>query len=440
MKNEHLKFHYVFMFSLLSLFSCENSLLSECAKLSEDHSSDLVSQGQEKAVAVLNQFRSEVNPETRSLPDINIKSIKSETYQIELPQQDVRAKSSISNSDTIDIYTIVFEKDGKTGFSILSPDERVGRMYAYTEDGSISDTISNKGLALHLNGIKEICEADLAIYYTNCVNSKITRAQGTMYPNFMYFEWAQTEPFNALCPKVCGSKPALAGRFTVAAAEIIMYYKKKYYDWFGEEGLSNSNSRITMNVQSNSDARSVDPNSYDYKLLKDYFRIINSSPEAVKNEAARLMYDIAVLLKSRWGCGVSYGDDTCADFADAEAVFGPFIGTYFKNTYPERYEILELFESNISKIDKQKMISHIALKNPIMVQGLYSYGPIRSVWLYTGVKFRGTTIDEFYINWGGGGSSNGWYAFNNNLGYVPYEVLFVNAVNPDATPGGGTIQ
>ena len=97
MKNEHLKFHYVFMFSLLSLFSCENSLLSECAKLSEDHSSDLVSQGQEKAVAVLNQFRSEVNPETRSLPDINIKSIKSETYQIELPQQDVRAKSSISN-------------------------------------------------------------------------------------------------------------------------------------------------------------------------------------------------------------------------------------------------------------------------------------------------------------------------------------------------------
>ena len=101
------------------------------------------------------------------------------------------------------------------------------------------------------------------MYYTHGGNSTITRAQGTMYPNFMNFEWAQTEPFNALCPKVCGSKPALAGRFTVAAAEIIMYYKKKYYDWFGEEGLSNSNSRITMNVQSNSDARSVDPNSYD---------------------------------------------------------------------------------------------------------------------------------------------------------------------------------
>lgn len=440
MKNERLKFHYVFMFSLLSLFSCENSLLNECAKVSEDQNSDLVCQGQERAIAVLNQFRSEVNPNTRSLPDINIKSVKSETYQIETSQQDARTRSNISNPDTIDIYTIVFEKDGKTGFSILSPDERVGRMYAYTEDGSISDTITNKGLALHLNGIKEICKADFAMYYTHGGDSAVTRAKGIMYPNFMEFEWAQTEPFNALFPKLCGGKPALAGRCTVAAAEIIMYYKKKFYDWSDGGILFTSNNPLTRNVQSNNNTRSVDPDSYDYKLLKDHFRITNSSPAAVKNEAARLMYDIAVLLKSRWGCEVHYGDDTRADFIDAEEVFGPFLGIYFKKTYPERYRILEHFESNISKIDKQKMISHIALKNPIMVQGLYSYGPIRAVWLYTGVKFRGTTIDEFYINWGGGVRSNGWYAFNNNLGYVPYEVLFVNAVNPDGTPGGGTIQ
>lgn len=37
------------------------------------------------------------------------------------------------------------------------------------------------------------------------------------------------------------------------------------------------------------------------------------------------MYDIAVLLKSRWGCEVHYGDDTRADFIDAEEVFGPFL-------------------------------------------------------------------------------------------------------------------
>lgn len=92
MKNERLKFHYVFMFSLLSLFSCENSLLNECAKVSEDQNSDLVCQGQERAIAVLNQFRSEVNPNTRSLTDINIKSVKSETYQIETSQQDANKK------------------------------------------------------------------------------------------------------------------------------------------------------------------------------------------------------------------------------------------------------------------------------------------------------------------------------------------------------------
>lgn len=55
-------------------------------------------------------------------------------------------------------------------------------------------------------------------------DSAVTKAKGIMYFNFMKFEWAQTEPFNALFPKLCGGKPTLAGRRTVAAAEIIMYY------------------------------------------------------------------------------------------------------------------------------------------------------------------------------------------------------------------------
>lgn len=442
MKNEQLKLRYALLLSLFSLFSCENGFLNESTQGTEiQKTSDVI--GQQKAIAALNQFRDEINPtNTRSLSDLRIRSIKSETYQIQISPENVNTRSGKSNVDSVDIYTIVFDKDDKTGFSILSPDERVGRMYAYTEEGSINDTLTNKALAVHLNGIKEICKADLMMYYTQGENKAAARStRGVMYPNFLNFEWGEKEPFNALCPKLCGGKPALAGGVAVSAAEIIMHYKKKLYDKpGGGGGMYSLNNPKSENAQLNSNTRTVNTN-YNYKLLKDYPRITNSSPTEVKSEAARLIYDLANLVGSRWGCGVGYGDDTCADLNVADAIFGPFLGLYFKDRYPERNSILEYFESNISTIDKQKIITNIAMNNPIIVQGMYSTFPSRHVWIYTGVKYSGTsTIDELYINWGAGGSSNGWYAFNNNLGYFAYEVLFVDTINPDGKPGGGTLQ
>lgn len=439
MKKEHLKLVYVFLFSLLSLSSCENSLLNETTEKSVNQiSSDLI--GQQKAITALNQFRSVINQtSTRSLSEIKIESIKSETYVVQFSLGEVNARSNISKSDTIDIYTITFEKEGKKGYSILSPDERVGRMYAYTEDGTINDTITNKGLAIHLNGIRDICKTDLAMYYTQGGKSKVTRnTRAWISPNFLEFEWGQREPYNALCPKLCGEKPALAGGLAVAAAEVIMYYKKPLYD-DPEGGIYDYNNPDIQDAKQSISTRGVDTN-YDYKLLKDYFRITNLSPANVKNEAARLIYNLANLVDSRWGCGLLFGDDTCADLKVADAIFGPFIRVDYKETDPRRYYILEYFEANLSKIDKQKIISNLVMKNPIIVQGMNNYGPYRHVWLYTGVKVSGdSTIDELYINWGEGGSSNGWYAFNYNLGYVAYEVLFVKSINPDAEPGGGIL-
>lgn len=84
----------------------------------------------------------------------------------------------------------------------------------------------------------------------------------------MEFEWAQTEPFNTLFPKLCGGKLGLAGCCTVAAAGIMMYHKKKFYDWSDGDILLISNNPLAKNVQSNNNTRSVDPDSYDYKLLK----------------------------------------------------------------------------------------------------------------------------------------------------------------------------
>lgn len=150
------------MFSLLSLFSCENSLLNECQSIRRSKFWFSLS-GQERAIAVLNQFRSEVNPNTRSLPDINIKSVKSETYQIETSQQDARTRSNISNPDTIDIYTIVLKRMVRQA-SIC---HQMKGLDACLYRGWLNKWYDyQQGLALHLNGIKEICKADFAVLYS----------------------------------------------------------------------------------------------------------------------------------------------------------------------------------------------------------------------------------------------------------------------------------
>lgn len=418
--------HYLMLFLFIILFSCENKLLNETSISTTENEKTLV--GIKEAIAFFEQFRNElvVSPNTRSNSDVKILSTSSKTYQIQLSEN---GNKSISTSpdelDTIDIYTIIFEKEGKKGFSILSPDTRVGRIYAYTENGSLNDTITNKGLALHLSEISNICKSDLISYYNGRGNKVSTRAseRKLMIPNFMNYTWGQGEPFNALCPKLCNGKPALAGSAATAFAEAIMYFKSKDLPPSGDT-YSNT--------------------SIDYSLLANYPQISSGSPENVKNEVAKLIFDIGNRMGAHWGCG-GFADDTNIDLNMADKVFGPYLNLLFKEQAPKRQSVLEYYESNVAFFDKNKITNSLFRRIPIIVQGMSNYAPARHVWLYTGVKYveidyQTARIDEFYISWGENGRSDGWYAFNNNLGFVPYELLFLYEYNPDGESGGGMIQ
>ncbi|MDR1406779.1 MAG: hypothetical protein LBJ23_01875 [Tannerella sp.] len=80
--------------------------------------------------------------------DLNILDIRTETcvYDIadEIAGSLLQTKSGsaedLSAQSQVTLSTVTFESEGQTGFSILTNDSRIARVYAFTESGQLSDT------------------------------------------------------------------------------------------------------------------------------------------------------------------------------------------------------------------------------------------------------------------------------------------------------------
>ena len=155
--------------------------------------------------------------------DITIISVESQSYSID----DSVALTFINNNrggeSTFDLYTITFEKGGKMGFSIVSPDERLNNVYAYTENGSISDTTYNIGLSITLERMPLVANQLLKYYYER-KEENITRTYSYYNVESLIFtKWHQWDPFNRFSPDIgCLSLPP-AGCSAIALSQAIAY-------------------------------------------------------------------------------------------------------------------------------------------------------------------------------------------------------------------------
>lgn len=117
---------------------------------------------------------------TKSNSALIIKSSSVQTYSYKLKEStQTRSVSGteIPDSASVNIYTFVFEKDGNQGFAIASGDERISRVYAYTENGQLSDTTYIIGLAYTLSRFPSLYEEELNNYYAG--KNKETKAATT---------------------------------------------------------------------------------------------------------------------------------------------------------------------------------------------------------------------------------------------------------------------
>lgn len=136
--------------------------------------------------------------------------------------------------DTV-LYYVNFE-DGK-GFAILGADDRVGRVYAISNEGNLNlnDTTYNNGLSLVLSAINSSAVSALSdTVYDKPINSWIdentydtkvvlnSKVSPMLTPNVQ--KWGQNAPYNKYCLTEEGEQAA-AGCMAVAAAQAMSYYE-----------------------------------------------------------------------------------------------------------------------------------------------------------------------------------------------------------------------
>lgn len=370
----------------LSIVFC--SFIYSCSELdinkddsSEQYEQKVYNKSELAAIELVKLFGAEQTSSTKSqaLDDIKIISVETASYMVDdsdLNNKATKLNSSEEVRSSFDLYTISFEKSGKKGFSIVSPDKGLSTLYAYTENGNISDTTFNIGLAITLENIPEIAKEQFKEYYSDSALLKSTKA--AEYINIeplVKTEWGQSVPYNKACPPGNGCTFTLAGCTTIALAQVIAAKritaasKNGYFDF----------SQMTVTRRP----------SIDYQ-----------------QKTAEFIRYIGDLVKAKYGCTA-----TGANPEDIRSTLDAWRVSY------------AYYEGNI---DVDKTANNMWTYNaPLITSGFKNTGDKTGhVWLLCGVKGNFNKVNRqyvavdknavlFYCNWGWDGFSDGWYTTPN---------------------------
>ena len=312
---------------------------------------------------------------TKSNDAFLIKSSSMKTYSFKLKEaKKTRSSTSSEMPDSafINIFTFVFEKNGDEGFAIASGDERISRVYAYTENGRLSDTTYIEGLAYTLNMFPYIYEDELNNYYSSDnIMTKAAMTYISVGPNVIT-EWDQGYPYNNYCPAVSSScTHTLVGCGGIATAQALAY---------------------------------LNPTVQMFGINYDILRSHQTPTFENQHMAALFCFNVANAIGTTFGCNASSSN--------------------LKNSvgFLQHFNItLQYYEGNLKIND---CINSIVLKGITIARGDQNEGQKGGHrWLYDGVKGymyptgnpnwpykKGNPWPTFHCNWGWGpNSSNGWY-------------------------------
>ncbi len=335
------------------------------------------------AISLINQLRqaterNEKSTKSTATMSYSLSSINKMAFK-NVNEKDVKMNDidtmSVNTEDSVKIYTIDLQIGSESGFAIASGDERIGRVYAYVENGSLSDTSYIKGMAEMISDIPKICQQDLYEYY----NEDSTSANTTMTTKstastttevvgpLLATEWSQKSPYNYATPSngACTKTYYYAGCGVIAVAQAIAYYG-----------------------QCNKD--------YDFEALTAQSKIYTSSSTYLKNEVSSFVGYIGSLSNANYTCdGTSTTTTKSRDVLSGQG-------------YHVRYLHGPRYNNNIKYYS-------LANEDVILVRG--SNSDSGHMWIFDGYtktsKRKGKIVKTTYTihcNWGWGGTANGWYA------------------------------
>lgn len=337
------------------------------------------------ALDIVNTFRKQVAPSdmARSISssDLNIIDYQQEDVLLRrVGNNRSLSRSTAAEIETVKLYNIRFELNGKKGFAYSSPDPRVNRVLAYCENGSIEDTVYIKSMAMAIKGIAISCAKDLGEYYSN--GEKLSRASNSprVVGPFMTTEWSQDGPYNENCGG-SGCSTTLNGKYPAGCVAIAVAQSIAFV------GRINS--------------------QFDLAALKKEKNI--SKYSSLAPEVAEFVYQVAIGCKTNFDCSGSGSTLALANTYLLSLGYNQkMIDYYYKK------------ESSIDLIG----ISGLFQRMPTCVGGNTDKGKGHA-WVFCGISATEKNVNQvdkiyaLYCNWGWGGTGNGWY--DNSTWYTPVD-------------------
>lgn len=298
----------------------------------------------------------------------------------------ITSTRSNPEGDIFDVSTVSFHIGESSGYALLSCNERINKVFYYTENGSLSDTCNNEVLADIFRLAPNIgasimsgegagdgngggddnsedededdnpdLDADGSYDHKNIYN----------YDEFVTTNWGQDYPYCKYTPACSctnclrreGHKPL--GCVAVATSQFIIHMGKF--------------------VGKTNETKNIDFNRLRNKL--EYYNIYD------KDKAARLGFEVATECKTSFKC-----DGSGADIKDAYS--------YLKSM---GYDV----EYHSGGLDEEAAKKCLSNKWPIIVGGKKGLLKTGHVWLLDGIK-RFVTEWHYHCCWGYNGKSDGW--------------------------------
>ncbi len=308
------------------------------------------------------------------------------------------------------------------GFVIVSGDDNAVEILGYSDEGSFEATNVPANVAWWLDYYAErVAVAQPAVPGVKKAHKATT---GTAIAPLMTSKWNQGAPYNNLCPiDPADNTRSYTGCVATATAQIMYYYKwpehgqgSHTYSWKSDAGGSGSESVNFANA------------TYDWANMKD--KHTTGDTPAQKTAIATLMYHVGV------SCNMQYGGDASngSGAYTSNMRTGLIQNFKYKNT-------ATLVNNQSASAMATAFRTELAAGRPILMGGATTNNE--------GHEFVCDGVDAdgyFHINWGWGGTSDGYFALSaldpdqqgaggasSGQGFS-HDVEYVKGIEPDSNP------
>ena len=276
------------------------------------------------------------------------------------------AETELREAEYADSSLYIFNIGENDGFVIVSGDDRIDPILGYADTGTFDEKELPENARAWLSlALPSPTGGDIS----SMVTPSSWRGQGEAIRPLLPTLWAQRSPYNLLCP----------GGYATGCVATAMAQVMRYYEWPREE---------TTAIPAYSKYEELPPTKFDWDLMLSGYD--GTEPEEQTMAVARLMQYCG------WAVEMSYGSTSSA----YERMIPVALRSYFG--YDAGTRIVNRLDYTIAQWDSI-IYTELAAGRPVIYSGQKSSGGHEFVCDgYDGNGF-------YHINWGWGGSSNGYF-------------------------------